>query len=561
MGQLSNWLSRVPNVLLAGHLLVLHTIAFGGLELIPVRFLWPVAVGLLLLWQPFVEGERSVRPGQGVFIFLVVAVMTAILNTWILLVWCGALGAVIGSRVFWNVRRIERLGYLLAFGYVLCLIILGVIPDLASDVVRLDPLDADMVGKYMPLALPLLLFFPARQSRRQTNDTFDLFNGVLLFLFLAVFALGGLAYMLVTGTPYLESVLRTSFALAGALLVLAWAWNPRSGFSGISSAFSRYLLTVGMPLQQWLVAVKAESEGESDPERFLSAVLKKLMDLPWISGGRWRTDRASGEMGVEARYTHAFVGNPIGVTVFFRQEPTPAVRWHIDLLVSLAAEFYMVKRQARELQQVQYQQALYETGARVTHDVKNLLQALQTLCYAAERPGEPAALTQLVGRQLPQIADRLRATLGKLQRPPETQDEMQDPRQWWGTLKDRYDDSRIRWGEIPERWQTQLPKGVFDSVAENLLQNALAKARREEGVVISVALSACDEGVALRVEDTGSPLPQNLVDNLFRQPVASEDGLGIGLFHAARQAEVAGFTLALERNSPGAVSFTLRRRA
>lgn len=559
VGRIAGWLARFPNVLLAGHLLVLHVIAFGGLELTPVRFLWPVAVGLMLLWQPFVEGERPIPPGQGLFLFLVVAAMTAILNSWMLLVWCGALGAIIGSRVFWNVRRFERVGYLYAFGYVLCLIILGVIPDLAIDVVRLDPLNRGLVGIYMPLALPLLLVFPAQQPRRQASDAFDLFNGVLLFLFFAVFALGALAYMLVTGTGYLESVLRTSFSLAGALLVLAWAWNPRSGFSGISSAFSRYLLTVGMPLQQWLVAVKSESERESDPERFLSAVLHKLMDLPWIGGTRWRTDRGNGEIGKPAGHSYVYgSGGTVEVSVFFRQPPSPAVRWHIDLLLSLAAEFYLVKRQARELQQVHYQQAVYETGARVTHDVKNLLQSLQALCYAAGQPGEPAALAQLVGRQLPQIADRLKATLEKLQRPPEAGDDLLDANAWWHQLRDRYNDTRIRWAEGVQDGRLQLPRGLFDSVAENLLQNALAKARREEGLVIHVALVRVAEGISLRVSDTGSPVPPVVAERLMHQPVASEDGLGIGLYHAARQAEGAGYALILASNRQGDVCFSLQ---
>lgn len=560
--RMAEWLSRMPNVLLVGHLLVLHVIAFGGLELTPVRFLWPVAVGLMLLWQPFVEGERPIRFWQGLFLFFVVAVMTAILNSWMLLVWCGALGAVIGSRVFWNVRRFERIGYLCAFGYVLCLIILGVIPDLASEVVRLDPLNRGLVGRYMPLALPLLLVFPAQKPRRQASDAFDLFNGVLLFLFLAVFAMGTLAYMLVTGAGYLESVFRTSFSLAGALLVLAWVWNPRSGFSGISSAFSRYLLTVGMPLQQWLVAVKTESETEADPERFLSAVLHKLADLPWISGGCWRTDRGYGEIGVPAkhRYFHCSSG-AVEVTLFFRQAPSPAVRWHIDLLLSVAAEFYLVKRQARELQEVHYQQAVYETGARVTHDVKNLLQSLEALCYAAGRPGEPVALAQLFGRQLPRIADRLKATLEKLQRPPEAGDDLLDAPVWWSQLRDRYADSRINWNDaLASGSSIRLPRGLFDSVAENLLQNALAKARREEGVVIRVALVPAGEGVALLVEDSGSPVLPAVAEKLMRQPVVSEDGLGIGLYHAARQAAGAGFVLALEANTPGSVCFSLRPR-
>jgi len=44
---------------------------------------------------------------------------------------------------------------------------------------------------------------------------------------------------------------------------------------------------------------------------------------------------------------------------------------------------------------------------------------------------------------------------------------------------------------------------------------------------------------------------------LMRGPVASRGGLGIGLYQAARQAEAAGYALALETNRDGNVCFVL----
>jgi len=40
--------------------------------------------------------------------------------------------------------------------------------------------------------------------------------------------------------------------------------------------------------------------------------------------------------------------------------------------------------------------------------------------------------------------------------------------------------------------------------------------------------------------------------------VASQGGLGIGLYQAARQAEAAGFTLSLETNRDSEVCFALK---
>jgi sensor histidine kinase regulating citrate/malate metabolism len=64
--------------------------------------------------------------------------------------------------------------------------------------------------------------------------------------------------------------------------------------------------------------------------------------------------------------------------------------------------------------------------------------------------------------------------------------------------------------------------------------------------------------VALRVTDSGRAVPEDLSARLLRGPVASQGGLGIGLYQAARQAEAAGFTLSLENNRDGEVCFALK---
>lgn len=285
LSTLAERLSRHSHGLLLGHLLILHALAFGGWHFTAVRLLWPVAVGLLLLWQPFVEGERELSRGQGAVLFALVVALVVWMNPWFLLIWCGALAAIIGGRVLWRVQRRERLGYLLAFGYLICLSILGVVPEIAPRAVTIDPWLKDALAAYLPVVLPVLLLFPARQPRRRAGDAFDFFYSLLVFLILAVFFLGSLAHMLVADIGYLEAVVQTSLSLAGGLLLLAWAWNPRGGFSGIGSAFSRYLLSVGMPLEQWLVILNEESERQTDPERFLAGALARLAELPWVVGG------------------------------------------------------------------------------------------------------------------------------------------------------------------------------------------------------------------------------------------------------------------------------------
>lgn len=551
--QLANRLASRPHLLLAGHLLMLHALAFGGWQVPAVRLLWLVALGLFLIWQPFVDGEQRISGRQGLVVIGIAAASTLLLSPWLLLIWAGALAASIGGRVIGSVQRGERAGYLLAFGYLIALTMLGIVPEI-SPAAQVDSGLRDAVSVLMPMALPSLLLFPARPPLRKSGVAFDLFYGILVFLVLAVLVLGALAYMPIGGTGYIESLFKTSMTVAAALLVVAWAWNPRGGFSGIGSAVSHYLLSLGMPLEQWLVHLSQESERNTDPEIFLAAAMRRLAETPWVLGAAWEAGSGKQSVGERSVFTHDTHAGDVKLTVFFRHFPSPALHWHVEWLLRLAVEFYLVKRQSLQLQRLGYVRAIYETGARVTHDVKNLLQSLQALCYAATQPGDPADVANLLRRQLPQVADRLKSTLDKLQSPQLEDEDRIDGRAWWLRLQDRYSHACIEWHGAPHAGE-MLPRALFDSVAENLLQNALSKRQRESGLSIDVTFG--EEG--LSIADNGSAIPPAVATALLNAPVASNDGLGIRLYHAARQAEAMGYRLVLLDNRPGCVLFRLER--
>lgn len=545
--RLANW----PHLLLACHLLMVHTLAFGGWQVPAVRLLWLVALGLFLIWQPFVAGEQRINGRQASVLLGATLLSTLLLGPWLLLIWCGVLAATIGGRVMGTEHRGERAGYLLAFGYLIGLTVLGVVPEI-SPAAQIDSGLRDALAVLMPMVLPVLLLFPARAPRRKSGEAFDLFYGMLVFLVMAVLILGALAYMPIGGAGYVESLFKTSMSVAGALLLVAWAWNPRAGFSGIGSAISHYLLSLGMPLEQWLVHLSEESERNADPARFLEAALQRLAGTPWVLGISWLMSDGRGEVGESSPYQHVCQAGELTLTVYFRHVPSPALRWHVEWLLRLAIEFYLVKRQSQQLQRMGYAQAIYETGARVTHDVKNLLQSLQALCYAASQPGDPAEVAGLLRRQLPQIADRLKSTLDKLQSPQVDDSETIEAELWWRRLQDRYAHAGIDWQGTPTAGLA-VPRALFDSAAENLLQNSLAKRQREPGLAIAVIF----DDASLTVSDNGSAIPQALAKALLSEPVSSHDGLGIGLYHAARQADSLGYRLALADNRAGQVHFVL----
>jgi signal transduction histidine kinase len=161
---------------------------------------------------------------------------------------------------------------------------------------------------------------------------------------------------------------------------------------------------------------------------------------------------------------------------------------------------------------------------------------------------------------LPAITQRLAATLDKLQRPGAEITARASAQDWWDGLVRLYQGRGVEFSVENLGEGAEVPRALFDSVADNLLQNALAKQQREPGMHVRATLSG-GEAVGLRVCDTGNAVPADMAKSLLRVPVPSDSGLGIGLYQAAQQAAAAGYLLRLESNRDGEVCFALRRTA
>jgi signal transduction histidine kinase len=95
---------------------------------------------------------------------------------------------------------------------------------------------------------------------------------------------------------------------------------------------------------------------------------------------------------------------------------------------------------------------------------------------------------------------------------------------------------------------------------ENLIANALDKRAASPWLNIRVTLHVLADGIRIDVCDNGKPLAATLARDLFRGPVPSETGMGIGLYQAARLLEPGGLELSLVANEPGQVCFRLAPR-
>jgi signal transduction histidine kinase len=551
---------RYWRVVVVAMLALLHVAVFRGVADPWARALLLAHLGLLLLWQPFLRGEQRVSLTQGVILALLATGVMLHLDWWFLAFWVVVLAGLVGGKIYQQHARWQRRAYLVVLAYLLALLAIAILPEIAPR--REIEADVRAYAEYvLPFAFVLIALFPSEPDTAEAPHIIDFFYSVFVMLVIVVVILGSFTFMSVTRTPYLEALTATIFLTAGGMLLVALAWNPRSG-GGLDVFFSRYLFSIGLPVEKWLHVLAELLQVEARPERFLAEAVAALLRVPSVAGVRWRAGEATDEQGSRTPHAVDYASSELALTIYSRYRLGPTLRWHLHLLGQLLGEFYVAKLREEKLRQASYVQAVHETGARMTHDIKNLLQSLSVLTSVAARDSgadeaRPSPeLQALLRRQLPLIERRLSETLEKLQRPQERAENYVAARSWWESLARQYRNEGVEFEPAMPPPGVRLPRSLFDSVADNLIRNALAKRAGDEGLRVRVALE-CGERVALRVCDSGEALPANIAASVLRAPVSSRGGLGIGLYQAARQAASAGYSLTLETNRDGDVCFAL----
>lgn len=544
--------------LLLGMLVLLHLAMMGGLEDPLSRPLLVAHLGVFLLWQPIWHAELRVRAGATLLVAGAMLMILFALNWWLVALWLAILFGMVGGRVFGSRAVWLRLFYLGVMVYVLMLLLVWVVPQLVGSPVG-DEFTLFIMRFLLPGLLVTMAFLPAEEEPGPgAGAVVDLLYSLILFMVVMVLVLGVFAIMTVARKPYLLAVVQMLFSLGGLLLLLGWLWNPRFGFMGLQQMFSSYLLNVGTPFEHWLSRIARAAELEKDPQDFMSFAARELASLPWIRFVAWRTPEGEGRIGQEGRHPVTLELGDLVLDLSTRYAPSPAMLLHMRLLALLVWRFYEAKRREKALRELTRLQAIYETGARLTHDVKNLLQSLYGLTSAAEHSDSEAYL-QLLKRQLPTFTNRLEGALSKLHVPqPDAPSELVPAQSWWDNLKSRYEGRGIEFTDSIAG-ESRIPKSLFDSVAENLLDNARQKRLLEPQARVTVDFQA-GEVAALVVCDSGTPVPDAVARVLFHSTVDSENGLGIGLYQCARLAERQGYQLRLRENQPGFVCFELSGR-
>ncbi len=516
-----------------------------------------LSFGIFLIWQPVWRGSQklsmiaiAVLSLMGLFGFLY-------FNWWLTALWLAVLFGLLGGRIFSGDSKKNRLIHILAASYLLAMLLLWVVPKLlnASD----DLMAAEFVIFYFMPLLPLsILFIHNKLGLTEDTPVVDFFYTLMLFMLAVILILGSYAIGTLQQVNYIQVMFFTISGLSLILFGLSYLWRPSTKFSGIELLMSRYLLSIGMPFEQWVKNIATLAEHETSPNGFTQAAMNEMMKLEWVSGISWLAEETRGKLGHNTNYATDFNFKDFYMTLHTRWQMSPALYVHVKLLTQIMGEFYEAKRREETLRQNTYMQAFYETGSRLTHDIKNILQSVGTLVTAAEQTEESdtESLLRLIKKQLPVLNQRIASTLDKLKAPSEEKKRLEKISGWWKNLRLRYTQPQVEFvaSHLPKQ---DINAEVLDSILDNLLSNALEKTKYEPNTLIKVEIIEDASSCRIEVTDTGMSMPANVENELFRKHISSHNGLGVGLYHAAQDAAQAGYTLALTCNQHGAVQFTV----
>ena len=546
--------------LLLALLAALYVVLWQGPDTLFGRTLFIAHLGLFILWQPFVHTGQRLSLMSLVAVLAVALLAGFYLKGWMITLWIMMLAGIVGGKVLLYDTRAARLFYLLALSFLVVALMLLAAP-LAVPQAK-PPTEIVWLGHAgLGMLLLVMALLPQEQEVDSSREVVDFVYSLFIFLLLTVLMLGSLAAMLLLGSGYVEALLQTLLVTGVVLLLLGLVANPRSGFAGIGSLISRYLMSIGLPVEQWLEALSNLALREEDPQAFLEqACVEIAQRLPWVKGGEWIAGSNRGSFGACEGRRWEFSHGGMVLVLYTLHAPSPTLIWHYNLLAQLLAQFHADKQRALALKQLSYMRAIHETGARLTHDIKNLLQSLNALCSAGLEPGAETSIEyqSLLRRQLPAISERLAETLGKLNAPQGLAHARRiDAAEWWRELTQRL--ASLEWIDLESEGALvgDLPFEVFAGVTDNLVRNAAEKHLREPGIRLSIRLARKGANFELSVCDSGSAMADRIATALFLGPVASESGYGIGLYQAARHATAAGYCLELAENRPGRVCFRL----
>jgi len=514
-----------------------------------------VHFGFFLLWQPVIKQQSSFNAIQLFILVVLIGVYIYWFNPWLNAFWSLLLLTLLTGRIF--ARGLARVAYGLAVITLFFELILNTTPELFH-LTALSSSLKPIFSTVLVLFPLILLFFPVTDT---ASNQVDFIRGFLVVFMVIFLCMGSVLISQTAHKSYIESLATSAIILSLFLLLTAFLWAPRGGFSGLAQLLEKYVLNIGGPFEQWFTHVSSlEANTGLRPANFLSASLRYLMQQHWICGVSWKTETDNGLEGKQSSHQVSINDEKLTLIIFTYTPVGPSLLLHSKLLLSVLTFYYRAKLQEQLLLKQAHMQAIYETGSKLTHDVKNILQSTQTMTQIInDNDAEMQEKIGVLKKQMPLLTQRLNTTLEKLRAPTAKgigQATSGSLLHWWNQLQLRYTGRHIEFSTDINK-DIEIPIDIFTTVIENLLDNARNKRSREPKLKIFVNLTNSNDQLQLTVTDTGSAIDPLIQQQLFKEVVSSNDGFGIGLYQSYELAKNQGYDLQVDNNSDGKVCFTL----
>jgi signal transduction histidine kinase len=513
-----------------------------------------ILYGLFLLWQPLWSKETVVDKKRIAFLVLVFIGITYAFPNESLVFFGLILSGLIGSRLLGQTAF--RSFDLLALLIIILEMAIGLVPATFPQIV-LPALFADYMQTIILIPVLLFYFAPNPDHQKQGRSQVDLMHGLLAATLLFIVLLGGIVINLLYGVDYIDGLLLTVFIVSTLTIGISWFWNPGVGYSGIGVLWNRYAMTIGGPFESWINKLTTLIEERYlTPGEYLEAACENLVENEWLNAIEWHFENFKVSAGEKTgtRLKHPLT-KKLNVVLYFKADPGAALEQHTILLIRMAYQFYLAKVNQEKIRAQEHFETIHHTGARLTHDIKNILQSIKTSIDILDMDKDSQNSQQLLQANLKQIGARLESTLNKLKAPKlDTQVSLVDCHKWIKRIGKQHNaNERMHFHSDIDNNVT-LPIDLFDSVAENLINNALKKTSAKR---IDVRLISNSDVIILSVCDDGDAITPEIEKNLFAQPVSSGSGMGIGLYQSAIMALAFNYELELSQNERGRVCFNL----
>ncbi len=508
-------------------------------------------IGFFLLWQPALNASRQIHLKTLLPIVIITSSLYLLLGDLFIAIWIILLiGLTSGSAL---VNGLQRSLYALAAVILFLQLSLILTPRLFN----LEVLDSELEQIIMYTLIAACVFIILWPGKKNRAIKIDYLHSLLISFGLFSFYITSILISYTSKIHYLQSLLITALSIAILFILLSIIWLPRHGIAGIGQIWEQHILNIGNPFENWVKQTSLLGQNNKiTPDLFLENSIAQLLTLSWVGGIHWKDKKHNHLYGEKTRQQTLFEDNNIQMVLYSYVPMGTALKIHAQLLMHLMSYFYNSKLREISLKNQTHLKAVYETGSKLTHDIKNILQSLQALTGVVQSAENPAESQQLIGKQLPILTQRLQNTLDKLQAKTDTGRSFKTMDIWWTELQSRYHGRDIRF-EGTTVAEVSIDIDVFDTVLENLLENARSKRQVHPDTEIIASIKAENNQVIIKVCDNGDPVPSSKTELLFKQILPSQSGYGIGLYQSAQLAERNGYKLELVNNDPARVCFQL----